>query len=484
METSPGVFVGIDPFEVIVRSEKLEDRPCQCPAHLAVPNDEQDGQVSADEPSNNDTSLLDEVFMKDPPTTGSEGRAATTTTTAISTPESVLKTTACRVEDARVCVEHNHFINGTNMTPSVVQGQPLLCTLHGKDHPMPRWSKYGISWIEPEASDDSEAVNNKIWLHFHSNRLAPHSQHLDRAVLRYIILDFYWVSSSPDILQSQLFQHNLNTLMTTHSLETMGMMAGLNRTLVQFSVNHPLIFSPKWINRFYGMMRDYCACASSALAVYRRSTSAQAKALMTENIQGIREQYPSVSSDDLPLLLETSVESLSNRLILEDASGKPTLDTTPTIVVDNLDDDVLSPWVEDIIDMSEPSRQRQQQRTNEEQQEGYGICPTLPGGLGVRGGGREGEGEGSEPDLLSSSYFDSADEDEESYSMNVPSVVVFDIAAAAAAQYEVYDGPEMDMDTDTDGDSWSSVESGFSKFFDASEEEQDDELDYGAENGL
>jgi hypothetical protein len=38
--------------------------------------------------------------------------------------------TPCRVKDSRLYVEHNHFINGMNVTSSVVQGLPILTTLY------------------------------------------------------------------------------------------------------------------------------------------------------------------------------------------------------------------------------------------------------------------------------------------------------------------------------------------------------------------
>ncbi|KAK5827134.1 hypothetical protein F5H01DRAFT_361590 [Linnemannia elongata] len=352
MDNRTGVKYSLPPFDVVVCSSWLAVRKCQCPAHIAqsdaVPAAVNNYLDFVDQPDI--TIRCQQQDMKLPvvnePTFELRIRCQqvvehfnSNATPSNLSPSSRLNKLhiPCRAEDSRVYVEHNHFINGIKVTLSVIQGQPFKSTLDVvKGHPTPRWHLYGVSRIEPEVSHNSITPSNKVWLHVQTNDLPPTGPHLAETVLKHVTLDFYWTStpSSSTILYARLSQIGTTSLDSNnvtpngHSLETMAMMTGLDRILFALAQSHPLIFSPKRIRWFCNTMRDNKRIVFSLLGIYRNASSPEMKVSMTQSIQRIRGQYPTVPQSSTHLLLETALEAMAYKTVMKGTTKSRTTTRT------------------------------------------------------------------------------------------------------------------------------------------------------------
>lgn len=141
----------------------------------------------------------------------------------------------------------------------------------------------------------------EIWLHVQANDLPPTGPHFAEPVLKHVILDFNWTSTSSSStilytrLSSQLGTTSLdpnNIIPSGHSLETMAMMTGLDKIVFALAQSHPLILSPKRIRWFCNTMRDNRRIAFSLLGIYRNASSPKMRVSMTQSIQVILLHVP------------------------------------------------------------------------------------------------------------------------------------------------------------------------------------------------
>lgn len=133
---------------------------------------------------------------------------------------------------------------------------------------MSSWSSHGISRITPIQSCLSTDCW-RGWIHFKCNGLESSDSSLGHDMLQSIALDVHWTTHDPEQLTRYLALTNISKV---HSLEAHALLLGLKAVLSRLDREHPLIFSPKDMDRYLHMASLGASSAMSLCRIHDRMT--------------------------------------------------------------------------------------------------------------------------------------------------------------------------------------------------------------------
>lgn len=121
----------------------------------------------------------------------------------------------------------------------------------------------------PTLTSHSCSLNVGGWIHFKCNGLESSDSSLGHDMLQSIALDVHWTTHDPEQLTRYLALTNISKV---HSLEAHALLLGLKAVLSRLDREHPLIFSPKDMDRYLHMASLGASSAMSLCRIHDRMT--------------------------------------------------------------------------------------------------------------------------------------------------------------------------------------------------------------------